>query len=74
MTDWTADPRPLSECLDAWAEAHGITWGKARWLAEQLGVPQSVINEWRQGRREPALSAAGPIRRLMTLIDAQQPS
>lgn len=68
--DWTADPRPLAECLRDWASQHGVTWGVARWLSEQTGAPQRTLDDWLQRRRQPAAAADGPIRRLMMTIDA----
>lgn len=62
--DWEADPRNVPEILAAWEAAHGWSGAEA---ARQLRVPYMTYRDWRTGRRSPP---EGPIRRLMTLIDA----
>ena len=70
MTDassrsWEQDPRPLGECLKAWAASHG--WSRDQ-AATELRAPRSTYDKWCDGRspaREPM------IRRMLDLIDSQ---
>lgn len=68
--DWSTDPRPLADCLRAWAVAHGHTRGGAAWVSKQLRVQERTVQDWLQGRRFPPLEAL--VRRCMDLIDERQ--
>jgi hypothetical protein len=64
MTDWEADPRPLSDCLKAWHKTRGWSRDEA---ATALRVPRKTYDGWCDGRM-PEREAM--IRRMMSLIDA----
>ena len=60
--DWEADPRPLSDCLKAWARTHG---GRDA-AAAALRVSRKTLDGWCDGR---GAGQEGMVRRLMTLTD-----
>jgi hypothetical protein len=60
--DWEVDPRPLAECLKAWAKTRG---GRDA-AAESLRVSRSTFDGWCDGR---GASQERMVRRLMTLTD-----
>lgn len=63
--DWETDPRPLADCLKAW---HGQPGRSRQWAAEVLGLSLATYNGYCAGRK----AVEGPIRKLMTRIDAER--
>lgn len=71
---WIDDPRPLAECLRAWAAAHGVErYGVAPWLSTSLNrVSLRTVEGWLSGSKP---GGAEPVIRLaMTLLDERAPT